>query len=142
MASGGRRLRKRRDGKIGATAMKIIGIDPGVSGAIALLDSAGTLLEVADMPTLRDGAKNRASVNAPLLAEIVYRWHAGAAFVELVGVRPGEGAVGAFSFGRSRGVVDGVLAACGVPATLWPQQLGSAPLASPAPARTPPARKR
>lgn len=81
--------------------------------ALALLDEAGALLEVADMPILRDGPKNRPSVNAPLVAEIVYRWHATQAFVEYVGARPGEGAVGAFAFGRSRGVVEGVLGACG-----------------------------
>jgi hypothetical protein len=45
------------------------------------------------------------------LAEIVFKSHASKAFIELVGARPGEGAVGAFAFGRSRGVVEGVLAA-------------------------------
>src|SRR5262249_25031331 len=69
------------------------------------------------MPVLRDGPKRRPSVHAPLLAEIVYRWHAKQALIERVGARPGEGAVRAFAFGRSRGVVEGVLAACGVPAT-------------------------
>jgi crossover junction endodeoxyribonuclease RuvC len=37
--------------------------------------------------------------------------------VEGVGARPGEGAVGAFAFGRARGVIEGVLAAAGVPVT-------------------------
>jgi hypothetical protein len=68
----------------------------------------------------------------PLLAEIIFRSHATAAFVEFVGARPGEGAVGAFSFGRSRGVVEGVLAAAGVPATMltsptWKRAVGIAP---------------
>lgn len=94
----------------------ILGIDIGVAGALALVTPSGKLLEIADMPVLRDGPKNRATVNAPLLAEIVYRWHAAEAFVEHVSARPGEGAVGAFAFGRSRGVIEGVLAACGVPA--------------------------
>jgi hypothetical protein len=81
----------------------VIGIDIGAQGALALLDEAGALLDVADMPILRDGPKNRANVNAPLLAEIIYRWHATQAFVEYVGARPGEGPTGAFAFGRSRG---------------------------------------
>jgi hypothetical protein len=80
----------------------IIGIDIGAQGALALLNGAGVLLDVADMPILRDGPKNRANVNAPLLAEIVYRWHATQVFVEYVGARPGEGPTGAFAFGRSR----------------------------------------
>ncbi|OAI28688.1 hypothetical protein A1351_11325 [Methylosinus sp. R-45379] len=95
----------------------LIGIDIGVHGALALLSPNGDLLEIADMPTLDDGPKGRPAVNPPLLAELVYRWHAGHAFIEYVGARPGEGAVGAFAFGRSRGVVEGVMGACGIPAT-------------------------
>lgn len=107
----------------------IVGIDIGVSGALALVTPAGELLDVADMPVLRDGPKNRATVNGLLLAEIIYRWHATEAFVEHVSARPGEGAVGAFAFGRSRGVVEGVLAACGVPASFitsasWKRAVG------------------
>jgi len=74
----------------------------------------GELLDVFDMPCLNDGPGARRNVNGPLLAEIIAKSHASRAYIELVGVRPGEGAVGAFSFGRSRGVVEGVLAALGV----------------------------
>jgi crossover junction endodeoxyribonuclease RuvC len=67
-----------------------------------------------------------------LLAEFVFRSHATQAFVEYVGARPGEGAVGAFAFGRSRGVVEGVLGACGVPVTfltppVWKRAVGIPP---------------
>ncbi len=113
--------------------MKILGIDIGSCGAIALLDAeTGALIEVADMPILRDGPKNRPCVNAPLLAEVIYRFHAGAAIIEYVGARPGEGPTGAFAFGRSRGVVEGVLGACGVPCSfitppVWKRAVGIAP---------------
>jgi hypothetical protein len=90
--------------------MIIVGIDIGVSGAIAVL-SDGALVEVHDMPILRDGPKNRASVNAPLIANS----HADKVLIEWVGVRPGEGAVGAFAFGRARGVCEGVCAGLAVP---------------------------
>ena len=49
------------------------------------------------MPVLKDGPKGRPTVNAPLLASLVAKWHASEAFVEYVGARPGEGAVGAFA---------------------------------------------
>ena len=49
----------------------VIGIDPGVAGALALVGAAGDLIEVADMPVLRDGSVGRASVNAPLLAALI-----------------------------------------------------------------------
>jgi crossover junction endodeoxyribonuclease RuvC len=93
----------------------IIGIDIGVTGGIAVLDKSGALVEIHDMPTLQDGPAGRRAVNAPLLAAIIFKSHADQAFVEHVGARPGEGAVGAFSFGRARGVIEGTLAAAGVP---------------------------
>jgi crossover junction endodeoxyribonuclease RuvC len=92
-----------------------LGIDIGVQGAIAMLDGSGDLIEIADMPVLAGGPAGRRSVNAPLLAEVILKSHASGAFVEFVGARPGEGAVGAFAFGRSRGVIEGVLGACSVP---------------------------
>jgi hypothetical protein len=74
----------------------IIGIDIGTAGALALLSPDGELVEVADMPCLRDGPKGRPNVNGPLLAELVYRRQAKQAFVEMVNARPGEGAVAHF----------------------------------------------
>jgi hypothetical protein len=97
-----------------------LGIDIGACGAIALLTGEGALVEVLDIPVLQDGPKGRRSVNAPLLASIIFKSHVDQAFVESVGARPGEGAVGAFAFGRSRGVVEGVLGAAGIPCAIAP----------------------
>jgi crossover junction endodeoxyribonuclease RuvC len=93
----------------------VIGIDPGVTGAMALLTDEGVLLEIADMPTLADGTKGRATVNAPLLADVLARWHAGEVFCEFVGARPTDGSVQAFAFGRCRGAIEGVVAALSIP---------------------------
>jgi crossover junction endodeoxyribonuclease RuvC len=95
--------------------MSALGVDIGASGALALLEDNGQLIDVWDMPCLFDGPKNRRTVNAPLLAEIVYKSHATRAYVEHVGPRPLEGAVGAFAFGDSKGVVRGCLAAAAIP---------------------------
>jgi crossover junction endodeoxyribonuclease RuvC len=110
----------------------ILGIDIGSKGAIALLNEAGELLEVHDMPILRDGTAKRPTVNGPLLASIIFRSHATRAFVEFVSARPGEAPSGAFAFGRSRGVIEGVLAAAGIPATFmapaaWKRSVGIPP---------------
>ncbi len=111
----------------------VLGIDIGVNGAVAPIYADGSFAGVLhDMPTLADGPAGRRNVNAALLAEIIAKSHATHAFVEFVGARPGEGAVGAFSFGRSRGVVEGVLAALGVPVTFitsptWKRAVGIAP---------------
>ena len=93
----------------------VIGVDIGASGAIAVLTPEGELVEVHDMPVLLDGPSNRRAVNGPLLADLVANSHASNAYVEFVAARPREGAVGAFAFGRSRGVVEGVMAALGLP---------------------------
>src|SRR5580704_1168010 len=90
---------------------EVIGIDIGSRGAIAVLSSAGELVAVFDMPCLNDGPAGRRAVNSALLADIVAKTHASKAFVETVGARPGEGATGAFAFGRCRGVVEGVCGA-------------------------------
>ncbi len=96
----------------------MIGIDPGLGGALALLTSDGALVDLDDMPTLQDGAAGRRAINAPLLAARVRAWGAGQAYCEFVGARPGEGPVGAFSFGRCRGIIEGVLGAQGVPVVM------------------------
>ncbi len=107
----------------------VIGIDPGLGGALALLTSDGVLIDIDDMPVLADGAAGRRAINAPLLAARVRAWGAGQAFCELVGPRPGEGAVGAFGFGRSRGVIEGTLGALSVPVEMvapawWKRRIG------------------
>jgi crossover junction endodeoxyribonuclease RuvC len=93
----------------------ILGIDPGLDGAIAVLTEAGELVAIHDMPTLEDGAKGRRAVNPALFASIIYASQATVAFCELVGPRPTDGTTGAFGFGRSRGIIEGVLAAAGIP---------------------------
>ena len=111
---------------------RILAVDIGLTGAVAILDAEKRLLDVVDMPILADGPASRRTINAPLLAEIVAKSHASKAFVEGVGPRPGEGAVGAFAFGRSRGVVEGVLGALGVSVTFiapasWKRTVGIPP---------------
>jgi crossover junction endodeoxyribonuclease RuvC len=114
----------------------ILGVDIGTCGAVSRLSisvsGAPILLGVDDMPCLADGPAGRRAVNAPLLAEIIAKSHASKAFVEGVGARPGEGAVGAFSFGRSRGCIEGVLGALAVPVSFiapaqWKRIIGISP---------------
>jgi len=110
----------------------VLGIDPGLGGALALLTSEGMLVDVDDMPVLSDGAAGRRAINVPLLTARVRAWGADMAFVELVGPRPGEGAVGAFGFGRSRGIIEGTLGALAVPVEMvapawWKRRVGIPP---------------
>jgi crossover junction endodeoxyribonuclease RuvC len=114
----------------GATGrQKVLGIDIGLAGAIAILDENGMLQEVHDMPVLADGSANRRTINTPLLADILRDGPVDHAFVEFISARPGEGAVGAFSFGRCKGVVEGCLGTLGIPTTFitppcWKRAVG------------------
>jgi len=111
---------------------KVLGVDIGSRGAIGILTAEGGLLDAIDVPCLNDGPAGRRAVNGPVLAEIIAKSHATKAYVELVNPRPGEGAVGAFAFGRSLGVAVGVLAALSIPVTLiapaaWKRTVGIPP---------------
>jgi crossover junction endodeoxyribonuclease RuvC len=112
--------------------MIIAGIDPGLSGAVAFLDATtGTVLDIADMPTLAlaRGGKSKRELDAHSLARLIGDRPIGHAFVEAVGAMPGQGVSSVFSFGKSFGVVIGVLAALEVPMTFvapatWKRALG------------------
>ena len=99
--------------------MIILSIDPGLTGAIALLKD-GKLLNLWDMPvhkiTTSTSSKNK--IDHVGLADIFDQLRLGRdpmgesilepihkVFIEQVGVRPGEGAVGAFSFGLGYGAI-------------------------------------
>jgi crossover junction endodeoxyribonuclease RuvC len=110
----------------------VAGIDPGLSGALALLDApSGAVLDVADMPTLAlsRGGKNKRELDAHALARLIGDRRPDHAVVELVGTMPGQGVSSVFAFGRAYGILLGVLAARGVPYTLvapvaWKRALG------------------
>jgi crossover junction endodeoxyribonuclease RuvC len=109
-----------------------LGVDLGLDGGIATLSPSAEPLAIADMPTLRDGTNNRRSVNAALLSEIIAQTGATHAYVEWVSARPTDGSVQAFSFGRSRGVLEGICAALNVRITfltppVWKRCIGLPP---------------
>lgn len=94
----------------------ILGIDPGLSGALALYWPSSGVVAVRDMPVLetrRSDKRIKRSVDPYELARLIDEWSKdiGLVCLELVGVRPGEGAVGAFSFGEGYGLVRGVCCA-------------------------------
>ena len=101
--------------------MRILGIDVGLNGAIALVVD-GQLDEVHDMPTLslERNNKTKRMVNAQALSLIIRGAKADGAYLERLNAMPGQGVTSMFSMGQSLGVVLGVLAACDVPTTTIP----------------------
>jgi crossover junction endodeoxyribonuclease RuvC len=93
-----------------------VGIDPGLSGAVAFLDGE-ELVEVVDMPVVRPkGSKPR--VDAGELTRVLANWAPVEAVVERVGPAPGAGVSSMFRFGYGAGVIEGVLAGLGVKVVL------------------------
>jgi crossover junction endodeoxyribonuclease RuvC len=112
--------------------MKILGIDPGLSGACCVEDTATGERWVWDIPTfsLSRNGKNKREIDATSLAiSLAKHYPIGHAFVEQVGSMPGQGVSSVFAFGKTYGVILGVLAAQGVPITnvaprAWKKALG------------------
>ena len=101
----------------------ILGIDPGLSGALAFFTPGTGALVVHDVPVLaltRNGKAKR-EVDAVELARLVDA--AGPidhAYIEAVGAMPGQGVSSVFAFGKVFGLLLGILAANFIPHTLVP----------------------
>ena len=98
--------------------MIIIGIDPGVSGAICILTN-GKITEIYDMPTMIDGKKNKKQVNGAEVTNIINKEleneKNAKVVIEHVSAMPGQGVTSMFNFGQSFGVLKGICAALRLP---------------------------
>jgi crossover junction endodeoxyribonuclease RuvC len=105
----------------------VIGIDPGISGSIAVFED-GVLHRLIDMPTLEldSGKTKKRHISAAGLATILNVFISDAnchVVIEKVGAMPGQGVSSMFNFGRSAGIIEGVVAALLIPNTyVTPQQ--------------------
>jgi len=98
--------------------MIIFGIDPGVSGAISVLENK-KVLEVFEMPTMIDGKKNKKQVNGSQVTNIfkerLNNHKDIIVVVEHVNAMPGQGVTSMFNFGQSFGAIKGICAALNLP---------------------------
>lgn len=117
------------NGQIAASNQAFIGIDPGKSGAIAVFRPRVGRLDIFDMPTLeitRNGkTKHELSpiMLANQLSDFQHLQPIPKVIMERVGAMPGQGVTSMFSFGRSVGIVEGILAAYCYPVTIVPPKL-------------------
>jgi len=107
----------------------ILGIDPGFSGALALIDrNSDRLITLDDMPTIqqeykqRGKTKSKQKLDTPKLVwyfrkygvhiefAVVEKVHA-FTYVNKYGETRGQGAASSFKFGFGAGVIEGVLSA-------------------------------
>lgn len=97
--------------------MLYIGIDPGLQGAVALLDKNN--LEVLKVPLITNNkGKNEYDINALAqilrLATLKHKGQVGVV-LESVHAMPGQGVTSMFSMGRGLGIWEGLIVALGIP---------------------------
>ena len=100
--------------------MLIIGIDPGISGAICFFEN-GEVKDVIDMPTMSEGKKNKRQVNGRQIFNEIssrinnYDLKNINVVVEQVSAMPGQGVTSMFNFGQSYGIIKGICSAMQLP---------------------------
>ena len=100
--------------------MLIIGIDPGISGAICFFEK-GEIKDVIDMPVMAEGKKNKKQINGSQIFNEIsnrikdYKTENVNAVIEQVSAMPGQGVTSMFNFGQSFGVLKGVCSAMQLP---------------------------
>ena len=109
-----------------------LGIDPGLTGAVAAVDAQGHVHLLEELPTiLRGTGRVKRELDPAGLAHLLrpITDDIAVALVETVGSRPGQGVASVFSLGQSSGVIAGVLATLGIPVITttpakWKKQMG------------------
>jgi crossover junction endodeoxyribonuclease RuvC len=116
--------------------MIVLGLDPGLSGAYALVAEDSTIVAVDDLP-VHQAQHGRNAVKRHELdlhsLKLVLRQHAIAhAFIERVTARPGQGVTSMFRFGQASGCLYGLAVGLGLPVTFvtpqaWQKHHGVGP---------------
>ena len=100
--------------------MFIIGIDPGISGAMCFFES-DIIKDVIEMPVMADGKKNKRQINGPQIVNEIQKRIENIpkknifVVVEHVSAMPGQGVTSMFNFGQSFGILKGLCSAMQLP---------------------------
>lgn len=86
---------------------RILGVDPGVTGGLALL--AGTTIESWDIPTVAG------EIDVDTLIEILRTAAPDMTVIERASARPGQGVSSTFKFGMAFGMLRAIVAAREIP---------------------------
>jgi crossover junction endodeoxyribonuclease RuvC len=101
-------------------ATKLLGIDPGVRGGLALIEindgTAPRLIDAIDIPVTGVGAKERVDVLA--IRSWIMTHQPQHAVIERAQAMPKQGASSGFKYGRAVGAIEAVLACCEIPMTI------------------------
>jgi crossover junction endodeoxyribonuclease RuvC len=110
---------------------RILGIDPGIHGGLAIVDivdgAAPQLLDAIDIPTV--GVKAKERVDAHAVRAWIETQRPDHAAIERAGSMPRQGVASTFKYGRATGSIEATVALCNIPYTLvepavWKRRLG------------------
>ena len=96
--------------------MLIIGIDPGISGALCFFED-GKVEEMLEMPVMAEGKKNKRQINGPQIYNEIskrvnkFQKKDVIVIIEQVSAMPKQGVTSMFNFGQSFGVLKGICSA-------------------------------
>ncbi len=98
--------------------MRIFGIDPGLTGALAILEDK-EIVDLIDLPTMSDGKKNKKQLNSAHLSQFISNnikdINKSIVVVEQVNAMPGQGVTSMFNFGQTFGAIKGISATLKLP---------------------------
>jgi hypothetical protein len=108
---------------------RYLGIDPGISGALAIIEMVNgvpALVDAVDMPAVGSGAKARVDILAA--AQWIAKHAPSTAYIERGQAFPGQGASSGFSYGRAVGAIEATVTLCRIPmipveASVWKRRL-------------------
>lgn len=97
--------------------MRVLGIDPGLEGALVRVRHFEGLIGIENvlvMPTL-ETRRGKHVLDLHVIASTLRAWYevGAVAYIERVGARPGQGVTSMFTFGRGLGALEGMLVAIG-----------------------------
>ena len=100
--------------------MRLLGIDPGLSGGLAIVEitdgAAPVLIAAIDIPTVGTGAKER--VDPLAIRTWIGEYRPRIAFIERAQAMPRQGASSGFKYGRAVGTIEAVTTCCEIPMTI------------------------
>jgi crossover junction endodeoxyribonuclease RuvC len=111
----------------GVRAMIVLGIDPGLSNGLAILDERADLLLATEIEPIGEGASKRLPLAG--LVDLIRICGVTHGIIEDVGSMPGQGIASAFRFGRAAGAFEGLLSGLKIPTAfvrpaIWKRALG------------------
>ena len=103
--------------------MIFVGVDPGISGGIACLDTEKNFLWAVEMPVNKNQKTKKSEYDISRIATLLRAAKPDHVCLEAVHSMPGQGVSSTFLFGKGFGILLGVIGTLDIPLTLVPPRV-------------------